>query len=278
MSATLAPMVPAPWQVLRHDLETEDTFTLQLERCPGSPPIAFEPGQFNMLYLPAVGEVPISISGDPGDPRVLVHTTRMVGAVTRALGALRRGDQLGIRGPFGTAWPVRDAEGQDVVFVAGGIGLAPLRPAIHHVLAHRARYGRVVVLYGSRTPEDILFLKQLKQWRAEFDLEVHITVDRATPSWRGNVGVVTTLIQRAPFDPAQALAMICGPEVMMRFTTLELERRGVSADRIHLSLERNMQCGIGLCGHCQYGPHFICRDGAVFPFGRVRRLLETREV
>jgi NAD(P)H-flavin reductase len=135
-----------------------------------------------------------------------------------------------------------------------------------------------VVLYGSRTPEDILFLKQLKQWRAEFDLEVHITVDRATPSWRGNVGVVTTLIQRAPFDPAQAMAMICGPEVMMRFTTLELERRGVSADRIHLSLERNMQCGIGLCGHCQYGPHFICRDGAVFPFGRVRRLLESREV
>jgi NAD(P)H-flavin reductase len=271
-------MVPAPWRVLRYQDETQDTFTLQLERCPGAAPIAFRPGQFNMLYLPAIGEVPISISGDPADDRRLIHTTRRVGAVTRALGALRRGDQLGLRGPFGTAWPVADATGQDMLFVAGGIGLAPLRPAIYEVLAHRQRYGRVTVLYGSRSPEDILFLRQLRAWRAEFDLDVHITVDRATPSWRGNVGVVTSLIQRAPFDPAQAVAMICGPEVMMRFTTLELERRGVPAGQIHVSLERNMQCGVGLCGHCQFGPYFICRDGPVFALPRVRQLLDIREV
>jgi NAD(P)H-flavin reductase len=271
-------MLPQPFVVQRTFRETDDTFTLELAADRGVAPLAFAPGQFNMLYVFGVGEVPISISGDPATPETLVHTTREVGAVTRAMGALKRGDRLGVRGPFGTRWPVQPAEGHDVLFVAGGIGLAPLRPALYQVLARRERYGRVVLLYGARTPEDILFRKELRSWRADFDLEVHVTVDRATREWRGNVGVVTALIPRVPFDPRHTIAMTCGPEVMMRFTVLELGRRGVGQERIHASLERNMKCAVGLCGHCQLGAEFVCRDGPVFPYERVRRLLDIREL
>lgn len=273
-----APMTPHPFVVQRALRETADTFTLELAADRGFEPLAFRPGQFNMLYVFGVGEVPISISGDPSTPQTLVHTTRVVGATTRAMGQLKRGDQLGVRGPFGTAWPVEEAEGQDVLFVAGGIGLAPLRPALYRVLARRERYGRVVLLYGARTPDDILFRKELRNWRADFDLEVHVTVDRATREWRGNVGVVTALIPRVPFDPRNTVALTCGPEVMMRFTVLELQRRGVEPERVHVSLERNMKCAIGLCGHCQLGAQFVCRDGPVFPYARVRRLLDVREL
>jgi len=272
------PMRPRPYRVQRVEKETSDTFTLELAPEVGTASFPFKPGQFNMLYAFGVGEVPISISGDPALPQVLVHTTRSVGAVTREMGQLKRGDALGVRGPYGTAWPVEEAVGSDVVFVAGGIGLAPLRPALHHVLEHRDRYGRVVLLYGARTPEDILYTKQIRQWRSELHLDVHVTVDRATRDWRGNVGVVTTLIQRVPFDAENTVAMVCGPEVMMRFTVLELERRGVERDQVYASLERNMKCAVGFCGHCQIGPLFVCRDGPVFPYDRVRELIGQREV
>ena len=271
------PMVPVPCVVDRTQRETADTFTLELLP-QGGRTFPFAPGQFNMLYVLGIGEVPISISGDPEFPQKLVHTTRAVGAVTKGMGKLKRGDAIGVRGPFGTSWPVGEARGCDLVVVAGGIGLAPLRPALYEVVSHRDRYGRVVLLYGARTPDDILFRKQLKEWRGDFDLEVHVTVDRATGEWRGNVGVVTTLIPRVPFDPYHTVAMVCGPEVMMRFTVLELERRGVPTDRIWLSLERNMKCGVGLCGHCQCGPKFICRDGAVFPCRDVMHLMSRREL
>jgi len=271
-------MTPHPFVVQRALPETDDTFTLELAADRGFEPLAFRPGQFNMLYVFGVGEVPISISGDPATPQTLVHTTRVVGATTRAMRQLKRGDQLGVRGPFGTAWPVEEAEGQDVLFVAGGIGLAPLRPALYRVLSRRERYGRVVLLYGARTPDDILFRRELRNWRADFDLEVHVTVDRATREWRGNVGVVTALIPRVPFDPRNTVALTCGPEVMMRFTVLELQRRGVEPEHVHVSLERNMKCAIGLCGHCQLGAEFVCRDGPVFPYARVRRLLDVREL
>jgi NAD(P)H-flavin reductase len=271
------PMRPAPFVVERTQRETADTFTLELFP-PGGDGFRFEPGQFNMLYVFGVGEVPISISGDPGFRGRLVHTTRVVGAVTRGMGALRRGDAIGVRGPFGTAWPVEAARGSDVVVVTGGIGLAPLRPALYEILSHRERYGRVVLLYGARTPEDILYRKQLREWRGEFDLDVHVTVDRATGDWRGNVGVVTTLISRVPFDPANAIAMVCGPETMMRYTVHELERRGVTPGNVWLSLERNMKCGVGLCGHCQCGPKFVCRDGPVFPCAEVWDLMSRREL
>ena len=281
MSAAAAapdPMFPRPYRVHRVTKETSDTFTLELLPEAGHAGFAFAAGQFNMLYVCGIGEVPISISGDPGVPQALVHTTRAVGAVTKGMGELKKGDSSGIRGPFGTSWPVAEAEGNDVVFVAGGIGLAPLRPALYQVLASRGKYGRVVLLYGARTPEDILYRKQLKEWRADLGLEVHVSVDRATRDWRGNVGVVTTLIPRVPFDPYHTVAMVCGPEVMIRYTVMELERRGVAQDQIFVSLERNMKCGVGFCGHCQHGPNFVCRDGPVFPFSKVRDLLGQREV
>jgi NAD(P)H-flavin reductase len=271
-------MVPEVYRVGRRRRDTSDTFTLELGPADGSAPAPFLPGQFNMLYLFGVGEVPISISGNPGRPAPLVHTTRAVGTVTHAMSRLEAGGVLGVRGPYGSHWPVKEATGEDVVIVAGGIGLAPLRPALYRLLAQRERYGKVVLLYGARTPEDILYRKELSEWRAQFDLEVHVTVDRASGPWRGNVGVVTGLIARAPFDPFHSVAMVCGPEVMMRFTVRELERRGVAPERIFVSLERNMKCGLGLCGHCQYGPVFVCRDGPVFRFDAVRDLLDRWEV
>ncbi|HVU13040.1 MAG TPA: FAD/NAD(P)-binding protein [Phototrophicaceae bacterium] len=207
-----------------------------------------------------------------------MHTTRAVGTVSRAMSKLKVDDVLGVRGPFGTGWPVNDVHGKDVVIIAGGIGLAPLRPAMYHIMAKRENYGRVVLLYGARTARDVLYGKQLQQWRAHFDLDVYVTVDRGTDSWRGSVGLVTSLIGRAPFDPLNTAAMVCGPEVMMRFTTLGLEKRGVSAENIYVSLERNMKCGVGLCGHCQLGAAFICKDGPVFPYSRMKYLLSKWEV
>ncbi len=276
LQTTAHPMTPVTGRVLRRRKETHDTFTLDLEVADGRP-FVFAPGQFNMLYLFGVGEVPISISGDPADPSKLTHTTRAVGVVTRAMRRLRPGDTLGIRGPFGSAWPVEEVAGRDVVIIAGGIGLAPLRPVIHHLMRHRLRYNRIVILYGARTPKDILYPKELGRWSARLDVEVFATVDRATRRWRGNVGVITRLIPRAPFDPENVVAMVCGPEIMMSFTVLELHRRGVASDRIYVSMERNMKCAVGLCGHCQYGPHFICKDGPVFRFDAVEDLFRVRE-
>jgi NAD(P)H-flavin reductase len=238
----------------------------------------FAPGQFNMLYVFGVGEVPISISGDPARPELLVHTIRAVGATTRALQRLRKGDWVGVRGPFGTAWPVAEARGRDVVLIAGGIGLAPLRPAIYHLLLHRPLYGRVVILYGARTPHDMLYTKQLRDLRSRFDIEVEVSVDRATVEWQGAVGVVTKLVQRSPFDPQSALAFICGPEVMIRYAAIALEQRGVPDAAIFVSMERNMKCAVGLCGHCQFGPFFVCKDGPVFRYDRIQRFFGVREV
>lgn len=198
--------------------------------------------------------------------------------VTKAMGRLKRGDLIGVRGPYGTPWPVKEAEGSDVLIIAGGIGLAPLRSALYEMLAHRDRYQKIVLLYGTRTPHDILYRRELQRWRAQFDLEVHITVDRAMSGWRGNVGVVTSLIPRAPFDAHNAVALVCGPEVMMRFTVLELHRRGVAPSNIYISMERNMKCGVGVCGHCQFGSCFVCKDGPVFRYDTVQHLFEGREI
>jgi NAD(P)H-flavin reductase len=271
-----APMTPVFCRVLKSRQETRDTFTIELE--PPAEAKPFAPGQFNMLYVFGVGEVPISVSGDPRRPHPMVHTVREVGAVTRAMRALKRGDVLGVRGPFGSSWPVEEAVGRDVVIVAGGIGLAPLRPALYSILAHRQKYGRVVLMYGTRTPEDILFRKEVERWRARLDLSVHVTVDRAMAAWRGSVGVVTTIIPRAGFDPRNALAMVCGPEAMMRFTILELQNRGVGLDRIYVSTERNMKCAIGFCGHCQLGPTFVCKDGPIFRYDTIQPFFEIREI
>ena len=270
-------MLPRPFIVQRTKRETADTFTLELNSVDGAG-LQFSAGQFNMLYVFGAGEAPISISGDPARPGTLVHTTRAVGVVTNAMSRLKRGNAIGVRGPYGMHWPVDEAAGSDVLIIAGGIGLAPLRPAVYDLVAHRERYGKVVILYGTRRPEEILYRKELEEWRARFDLEVHVTVDRSSGKWRGNVGVVTKLISRAPFDPANAVAMVCGPEIMMRFAVSELVKRGLKADDIYLSMERNMKCGIGLCGHCQWGPTFVCKDGPVYPYSRIREVLSRREV
>jgi NAD(P)H-flavin reductase len=271
-------MRPVPYLVRQNSRETGDTFTLVLEPCSGQASFPFAPGQFNMLYVFGVGEVPISISGDPARPERLVHTIRAVGAVTRALQRLVKGAVVGVRGPFGTAWPVEPAHGHDVVVVAGGIGLAPLRPALYHLLLHRGQYGRVVLLVGARTPRDLLFAKELREWRSRFDLEVDVTVDRATTEWQGAVGVVTKLVERSPFDPGSAMAFVCGPEIMIRFAVMGLQQRGVAPASVYVSMERNMKCALGLCGHCQMGPFFVCRDGPVFRYDKVLPFFGMREV
>jgi NAD(P)H-flavin reductase len=272
------PMVPASFRVADRVQETADTWTLDLR--PRDPDVLpdFAPGQFAMLYAFGIGEVPISVSGDLGAGGSLVHTIRAVGAVTSALCASAPGQDVGVRGPFGRPWPLTEAEGADVVVVAGGIGLAPLRPVIYHLLANRERYGNVVVLYGGRSPAELLYPGELEHWRGRFDVQVEVTVDGAPPSWRGNVGVVTKLVPRADFDPAGAIALICGPEVMMRFTAAALEGLGLTKQRIYVSMERNMHCAIGLCGHCQFQHLFVCKDGPVFPLDAIEPLLRVREL
>ncbi len=272
------PMLPQLYRVQRMRREIPDTFTLELEPGEGVDIPPFASGQFNMLYVFGVGEIPISISGDPARRRPLVHTTRAVGTVSKAMRELKPEDVIGVRGPFGSHWPIERALGKDVVIVAGGIGLAPLRSAMYQVISQREKYGKVVLLYGARTPEDILYRREVEHWRAHFDLEVYVTVDNATGKWRGSVGVVTRLIPRAPFDPLNTVAMICGPEVMMRFTAVELEKRGVATENIFVSMERNMKCAIGQCGHCQYGPYFVCKDGPVFQYSHVQNLLTKWEI
>jgi len=270
------PYLPEPAVVVRRRRETQDTWTLELR--PASEEFCFQPGQFNMLYAFGVGEVPVSLSGPPDRRGVAVHTVRAVGAVTTALVQLRPGAVVGVRGPFGTTWPLAEAEGRDLLVVAGGIGLAPLRPVLYHVLTHRERYGRVAVLYGARTPQDLLYRVELGRWRNRLDVQVEVTVDRADHTWRGHVGVVTTLLPRAAVDPGETVALVCGPEVMMRFAAAGLERLGVPRESIYVSVERNMKCAVGLCGHCQWGPHVVCRQGPVFRYGDVGWLFRVHEV
>ena len=272
------PMLPQLYRVQHVRHEMPDTFTLELEPQDGSAIPPFATGQFNMLYVFGVGETPISISGDPAKRKPLVHTTRAVGTVSRAMRELKPENVVGVRGPFGSHWPIEHAMGKDIVIVTGGIGLAPLRSAMYQITAQREKYGKVALLYGARTPEDILYRKELENWRAHFDLEVYVTVDRATGKWRGSVGVVTRLIPKAPFDPQNTIALVCGPEIMMRFSAAELEKRGVAAGNIFVSMERNMKCAVGFCGHCQYGPDFVCKDGPVFQYSHVKDLLVKWEI
>jgi NAD(P)H-flavin reductase len=270
-------MLPRPFRVLATHLDTRDTVTLALEPLDGVP-LAFAAGQFTMLHAFGVGEVPISISGDPTTPGPLLHTIRDVGSVTHALVGAAPGTVLGVRGPFGTGWEVAAGRGGDVVVVAGGIGLAPLRPALLELAGDRAAYGRVALLYGARSPEDVLFADDLARWAEQDRIAVEVTVDYGPPDWTGRVGFVTDLVPRAGFDPAHALALVCGPEVMMRTVAAALVARGVAADRVRLSMERNMQCGVGLCGHCQLRELFLCLDGPVLGYDRLAPLMDVREL
>jgi len=268
-------MVPAPFLVAAREQDTVDTWTLTLDPIDGPRP-SIAPGQFMMVYAFGVGEVPISVSGPPGRPGPVVLTVRSVGAVTAAVCGSEPGATLGLRGPFGTPWPVESAGGGDVLVIAGGIGLAPLRPVVLDLLERRTGYGSAAVLYGARTPGDLLYTRLFDSWRRTLDVEV--TVDTAGPDWPGRVGVVTKLLPGARFRPEQTTAFVCGPEIMMRFAARALLERGVAPERILLSMERHMDCGIGLCGHCQLGPTLICRDGPVYPYSTLAPWLEVREL
>lgn len=277
-SGTIDPMLPQPYLVREVFKETPDTFTLRLDPENAVNETVFRPGQFSMLWVFGVGEMPISISGDPALHNRLVYTVRSVGQATHSLVNQRVGNGVGVRGPFGTGWPVEAARGRDVIVVAGGIGLAPLRPVIYQVLQNRKDYGRLVILYGGRSPRDLLYRQELAKWTRNSETQVLVTVDYGGLSWRGHVGVVTTLFKYSRLHPARSVAMVCGPEIMMRFVIRELEAAGLSRDDIYLSMERNMNCAVGFCGHCQYGPHFICKDGPVFRYEQVRALLEKYEL
>ncbi|QXV56527.1 FAD/NAD(P)-binding protein [Amycolatopsis sp. TNS106] len=267
------PWLPRPYRVVGRVTETGDSATLTLapdgDRLP-----EFRPGQFAMLYAHGVGEVPISVSAIPGDG-TLVHTIRAVGAVSRALHDARPGTVLGVRGPFGTAWRLDD-DG-DLLLVAGGIGLAPLRPVLRHALAERPSR-RVILIAGARTPADLLYQKELRELSDRNGPDIVLTVDRGEDGWTGHVGFVTEPLATHPIDPGQTTALLCGPEPMMRFSARTLLRRGVPAERIEVSLERNMQCGTGLCGHCQFGPLLVCRDGPVAGYPVAESLFLVKEL
>lgn len=273
-----ATLLPRPFRVVRRRRELSDVWTLDLVACDEGPPLGFQPGQFTMLYAFGVGEVPVSISGDSAEPDVLVHTVRAVGAVTSAICAGQEHSVLGVRGPYGVGWPIDAAEGRDIVIMAGGLGLAPLRPLVYSLIRRRQAFGRVVLLVGARTPRAMLFTRELARWRSRFDLDVRATVDAGDAKWKGDIGVITTLLPRATFASEHTTAFVCGPEVMMRFAAADLVARGVRADCVFLAMERNMKCAVGVCGHCQFGPSLVCADGPVFPYSRIEAGLRIQEV
>lgn len=272
-------MVPHFPSVVERVAEAPDVVTLEVAVPPALRAVTrFLPGQFVMLYAFGVGEIPIGLAGDPGVDDRLVFTVRAVGPVSRALASLRVGDTLGLRGPFGNHWPIEAAEGRDLLVVAGGIGLSPLRPLIYHALRHRGRYGRVVLLYGAKRREELLYRDELSAWRRRPDLELRVSLDRGDRDWSGHVGFVTQFLPALGLSPTETQAAVCGPEVMIRATGRALVDLGVPAERVHASLERNMKCALGTCGHCQLGALFLCRDGPVFTFRTIDPLMAIREL
>lgn len=258
------PLIPSPAQVIHVREETPDTATLWMEP---AGPFRFRPGQFNMLSIPGIGDVPISISGQDG--AAILHTIRAVGGVTDALTSLEPGDLVGMRGPFGTSWPMSTARGRIVTVIAGGIGLAPLRGTIREMAERPDLYPSVRVLYGARTPGDVLYPEEIERWNRHLHMKASVTVDRAPPSWTGHVGVVTNFLRRKEEVRPDSIYLLCGPEIMMRVVIEELLAAGVPEGNIYVSLERNMKCGAGFCGRCQKGPFFICKDGPVFRYDQV---------
>ncbi|WP_374022547.1 FAD/NAD(P)-binding protein [Mycobacterium sp. HNNTM2301] len=278
VAAPSSVMAPNPYRVRSRVVESPDSATLCLEPL-GGVLRAPQPGEFMMLYAFGVGEAAISISGDPTvTDGSITHTIRAVGAVSRALHDAQPGTVIGVRGPFGTTWGLAEAVGRDLVLVAGGVGLCPLRPAILGALADRSRYGKVTLVVGARSQADFVFAAQLEKWAQDPQIELHLIVDAKTPGWDGEVGLVTEPLGRLVLDPDRTTAFLCGPEPMLRFGAEALLAKGVAAENIRVSLERNMQCGAGLCGHCQLGPLLLCRDGPVVGYDVAGPLLRVKEL
>jgi NAD(P)H-flavin reductase len=279
VAAPAGPWAPQPAVIrdVRPETPGVTTYCLEFTDRHAAAAYRFRPGQFNMLYLPGIGEAAISVSSDPAELGTLRHTVRAAGNVTRALARAKPGDRLGLRGPFGTGWPLAGGCGQDIILAAGGIGLAPLRPAIYHLIRHRADYGRVILLSGARTPQDLLYASEYDAWRAG-GVEVETTVDIGDGDWQGNIGVMPVLFYRLRLDPRRTHVWTCGPEVMIRFVIFEALARRIAPAHIHLSMERNMSCAVGLCGRCQFGPVFVCKDGPVFTYERLQPYLHVEDL
>ena len=269
---------PIPYVISGKRRENENLQTLTLAPAGERTISPIQPGQFTMLYAFGVGEIPISTSSILQSDSTLVHTIQDVGPVSKAINSLSIGDAIGVRGPFGTVWPVEEAKGKDVIIIAGGVGLCPLRPVIESICQERDQFGQINVLYGTRDPNNIIFHQDLISWQSDPTLNFQITVDHAFSQWRGNVGVVTHLMEKASFDPKNTIAFLCGPEVMIRFSVYSCLDAGVSENDIYVSMERNMKCAIGFCGHCQFGPYFVCKDGAVFSYDLVKPYLNVEEL
>ncbi len=236
----------------------------------------FTPGQFNMLYLYGVGEVPISIVSDPLDSHLFDHTIRAVGRVTHVMAELDSGARLGVRGPFGRGWPLEQARGRDVLIVTGGLGCAPVVSVIEYVLRRRTEYGRLIIMQGVKHSDDLIWRARYEAWAAAPDTQVLLAASEAGPGWPWSHGHVTALFEQAEFDPASTVSMMCGPEGMMLAAVTALQQKGMPDEAMWMSMERNMKCAVGLCGHCQLGPQFICRNGPVFSYAEVKPLLGIR--
>lgn len=271
-----SPLVPQEATVIDVQPEGKDTLTLTLafQDKDIQSKYTFRPGQFNMVGFFGIGEAPISLSSDPAERSYFQHTVKVLGNVTRPLGSLKKGDLVTVRGPYGTCWPLEEARGKDVLIVAGGIGFAPFRPVIEHVFGNRRVYGRLTVLYGAKTPKDLLFTREFDHWASLHDVQLLLTVDRIDEErWAHNVGVVPTLFEKVRLNPKDSIAMLCGPEIMLHFSLVDLIKRGFPMDRLFISLERRMNCGTAQCGHCFFGPKFVCRDGPVFRLSDVYDLM-----
>jgi NAD(P)H-flavin reductase len=269
-------MTPVPYRVRSRTVENADSVTLRLDPVGDAVPRPL-PGQFMMLYAFGVGEIAISL-GAIGSDGSISHTIRSVGAVSAALCAAEPGSTVGVRGPFGTHWGLDSAMGNDLVIVAGGVGLAPLRPVLEAALAHRDSYGRVVLIAGARTAPDFLYAAELAEWESDPALEVHRTVDVPIQGWPGETGLVTEPLRRLRLRPGHTTGFLCGPELMMHNSAKALLDKGIAPQNIRVSLERNMQCGVGWCGHCQLGPVLLCRDGPVVGYDVAQPLLDVEEL
>lgn len=270
--------VPHVAEVVERRDESPTIFTLRLrfQQPEVHQTYRFMPGQFNMLYLHGVGEVPISIVSDPQDEHLYDHTIRVVGRVTRGLAKLQAGDTLGVRGPYGRGWPLVEAEGKDIIIATGGLGCAPVVSVINYVIRRRERYGRLVIMQGVKHAADLIWRQRYDEWKKLPDTQVLLTADQGGPGWPFRVGHIPVLFDEAHIVPERSLVMMCGPEGMMRAVIDDMLRRGLQEEALWLSMERNMQCGVGRCGHCQFGGKFVCQDGPVFNYPEVKPLLGVK--